>query len=80
MPCGISEAVAAALITAAAGAATTGATLATKGSDKDPRFVPTEESQPTDFETQLSQNRINIQKQPNLSLRNFNQPRRLTRF
>ena len=89
MPCGISEAVAAALITAAAGAATTGATLASQG-DNEPRYVPVSELKPDDFEKQLAQKAINIEKQPNLSLgnynqrnlstRNFNQPRRLSRF
>ena len=82
-------AVVAAIVAGAAGLAGTGATLAAKGSDE-PRYVPVGELKPDDFEKQLAQKAINIEKQPNLSLgnynqrnlstRNFNQPRRLSRF
>lgn len=72
-------AVVAAIVAGAAGLAGTGATLAAKGSDE-PRYVPVDDIAADDFEKQLARKTINIQKQPNLSLRNFNQPRRLTRF
>lgn len=89
MATGVCEAIAPAIISAIAGGATTAATIGLQG-DKEPRYVPVDELKPDDFEKQLAQKSINIEKQPNLSLgnynqrnlstRNLNQPRRLSRF